>query len=141
MLASRRHPVGRGGDNQDSAGLAVVVLLRVVAVYLPPRLPDLLDDKEVVFGLDDSFDAWLFMSRDDDEAVALLHDRRVAGGRNLDRVDTTDSTALAVEGQASRDVVLLCARFDPFVHVAEDFLIACRSFSEIIVGILYFSEN
>jgi hypothetical protein len=108
-----------------------MVSLRMIAVYLLPRFSDLLDNEKVVFSLDNPFDARLFMSGDDDEVVALLHDGCVAGGRNLDRLDTATTTALAVKGQGSRDVMLLCARLDPFVHVAEDFLVARRSFSEV----------
>src|SRR4051794_10552826 len=74
-----------------------MVSLRMVAVYLLPRFPDLLDYEKVVFGLDNPFDALLFMSRDDDEVVALLHDGCVAGGRNLDRLDTATTTALTVK--------------------------------------------
>jgi hypothetical protein len=41
--------------------LPVMVLLWVVAVYLLAGLPDLLDDEEVGFGLDDPLDPLLFM--------------------------------------------------------------------------------
>jgi hypothetical protein len=78
--------------------LTVMVSLRMIAVYLLARLPDLLDNEKVVFGLDNPFDARLFMSRDDDEVVALSNDGRVAGGRNLDPLDTATTTALTVEG-------------------------------------------
>src|SRR4051812_46947172 len=88
----------RGDRDLSRNDLAVVVSLRMIAVYLLPRFPDLLDDEKVVFGLDNPFDALLFMSRDDDEVVALLHDGCVAGGRNLDRLDTATSTALTVKG-------------------------------------------
>jgi hypothetical protein len=108
-----------------------VVLLWVVVVYLLASLADLLDNEEVAFGLDDPLDLWLFMSRDDDEVVALLNDGRVAGRRDLDGLDTGAGAALAVEGQGIGDVVLLCTLFDPFVDVAEDLFVACRSFSEV----------
>jgi hypothetical protein len=75
------------------------------------------------------------MAGDHDKVVALLHDGLVAGGRNLDCLDTASTTALAVKGQGTRDLVLLRARLDPFVHVAEDFLVSRRSFSESIVKV------
>lgn len=111
--------------------LAVVVLLRVVAVYLLSRLADLLDHEEVSFALDNPFDSRLSMSGDDDEVVALPHDRRIAGGWNFDRLQTRTSPALAVEGQGIGDLMLLGALLDSLVHAAEDLFVARRSFSEI----------
>jgi hypothetical protein len=112
-------------------GLAVVVLLRVVAVYLLSRLADLLHHEEVGLRLDNPLDSGFLMSGDDDEVVALPNDGRVAGGRNFDRLHTGTATALAVEGQGIGDVMLLGALFDPLVHVAEDLFVTRSSFSEI----------
>ena len=81
----------------------------MVAVYLLSCLADLLDHEEVSFGLDNPFDSRLLMSGDDDEVVALPHDRRIAGGRNFDRLQTRTSPALAVEAQGNGDLMLLRA--------------------------------
>lgn len=94
----------------------MVVLLRMVAVYLFSRLSDLFHDEEVRFTFYDPFDLWLFVAGNHNEVVALLHDGLIAGRRNLDRLKARRATALAVKGQRSRDVMLLCSRVDAFVH-------------------------
>lgn len=114
----------------------MMVLLRVVLVDLLAGLAGLLDDKEVVFALDDSLDTRVFMSGEDDEVVALLDDRLVAGGRKLDRLETGSATALAVERQGGGYAMLLSAVLDPLIHVAEDFFVARRSFSEVHAGMI-----
>jgi hypothetical protein len=111
--------------------LAVMVSLGMVAVYLLSRLPNLFDDEEAAFGLDNPFDLRLLMSGEDDEVVALLHNGRVAAGRNLDRLDAATSAALAVKWQGCRDLVLLGALLDPLVYLAEDLLVSRCSFSEV----------
>src|SRR2546423_5398896 len=111
--------------------LAVVVLLRVIAIDLVACLTDLLHDKKLRLALQDSFDLGFFVSWDHDEPVALAHDRLVPARWNLDRFNAGRAAALAVEGQPARYGVLLGALLDPPIDIAEDLLVASGSFSEV----------
>jgi hypothetical protein len=108
-----------------------MVPLWVVAVYLLAGVPDLLDDEEVRFGLDDPLDPLLLMPGQDDEVVALLNYALIAGGRDLDRLDTGSPAALAMKRKGGGHSVLLGTLLDPPVHIAEDLFVACGSFSEV----------
>jgi hypothetical protein len=110
-----------------------MVLLRVVAVDLLARLAGLLDHEEARLGLDYAFDPLLLVSRKDDEVVALLDDRVVAGGGNLDRLEARSSATLAVEGQGSGYAVLFGAVLDPlFTSRNTSSLRAARSAKSIV---------
>jgi hypothetical protein len=108
-----------------------MVSLRMVAIYLLPRLADLLDDEKLRVSFDDPFDLRLFVSGRDDEAVTLTHDGCIAVRRDLDPFEAGGAAAFAVKRQRPGHCVLLGAFLDLLVHAAKDLLVSRSPFSEI----------
>jgi len=119
------------GRCREGEGSALVTPLRVIAGDLCSCLSDLFRDDEFRVALDDAFDRWVVVARDQQEVVALADDTFIYRWRNLDCGETGDPSAFAVKRQWCLNSVLLGAPLYLIVHTAKDLLVARRSLRKI----------
>jgi hypothetical protein len=91
--------------------------LRVIGVDLFSRLSDLLDDNKRSVLLDHAFDLSLDMLGNNDELIRFVEDWFVGARVNLDLLETTILSALAVQRHRRADLVEGRALLDLPVHV------------------------
>jgi hypothetical protein len=107
-----------------------VELLWVISVDLFACFADLLANDELGGTFDDSLDLGSFVTRDENEVVALTRDAFVLRPSDVDRLETGGLPAFAVDANLGRDAMTLCALVDSFVDPAKDLLVTCGALSE-----------